>query len=230
MSNETLFADGSTPPEENKNAPATPSIPDNVKDLIGEGKKYATVEMALEALGHAQSHIQKIETENSQLRDVATKAVDSETVYATVKELLKQERQTNAPAVDVASIESLLDRKLTERETRLVETANADKVRDALVAKFGDKEKAQEMFDAKAKELGVGKEFLTSLAKKSPKAALELLGIKEGSTQSPNATHGTMRTEQLRTNVADGAPKTVMSGATSAEMIAAWRASAPKTS
>ena len=78
MADEILFAGELTPDPANA-APTTVSIPDNVKDLIGEGKKYATLEKALEALGHSQAHIAKIEADNAELRAKAEKAVDSET-------------------------------------------------------------------------------------------------------------------------------------------------------
>lgn len=228
MSDENLFSGEVTPTPEDK--PNTINLPDNVKDLIGEGKKYSTVEKALEALGHSQAHISKIETENAQLRTVAEKAVDTEKLYETVQELLKaQEGKTpNAAPVDASSIESLLDRKLTEREQRNLENANADTVKQALVTKFGDKETAQKMFDEKAKELGIGVGFLTDLAKKSPKAVLEYFGVKNAGSPAPTRT--TVNSEQLSTQHREEPRKTVMGGASSAELLAAWKAAAPKTS
>ena len=227
MADEILFAGELTPDPANA-APTTVSIPDNVKDLIGEGKKYATLEKALEALGHSQAHIAKIEADNAELRAKADKAVDSETLYATVQEVLKNSRPTSGDSLDAAALEGLLDRKLTEREQKKLETSNAVQVEQALIGKFGDKDKAKQVFEDKAKELGIGVEFLTSLAKKSPKAVLELFGTKAAPT--PGSTRTTVNSEQLSTQHRDPPRKSVMGGATSAELLEAWRAAAPKTS
>lgn len=226
MSEQNLF-DGETTPDPANTAPTTLSIPDNVKDLIGEGKKYASVEKALEALGHSQTHIARIEADNAELRAKAEKAVDSEKLYETVQELLKGSRQTNGEVLDAAALEGLLDRKLTEREQRTVENSNAASVKQALITKFGDAETAQKMFDEKAKELGIGVGFLTDLAKKSPKAVLEYFGAKAAPSASPTRT--TVNSEQLSTQKRDDPPKSVMGGATNDQLMAAWRAAKPQT-
>ncbi len=233
MTDETLFNDGGTTPPANEQASApTIALPDNVKDLVGPGKKYATVEKALEALGHSQTHIATLQEEARVLREKAEAAVSNDEVYATVQELLKAERATHpAATLDEAAIASLLDRKLTERETVQIQAHNADTVREALVKKFGTKEKAQEVFDAKAKEYGVGVGFLTDLAKKSPKAALDLFGIKNESAPMAPAVRGSVNTEQLSQTASTPQPKRIMGGASSADIMAAWRAAAtPKSS
>lgn len=230
MSNENLFDEGTTNTNIEQTATTTIAIPDNVKDMIGDGKKYSSVEKALEALGHSQAHIAKIEQENAQLRDKAGQAVDSQELYKTVQELLEKERETHGSApLDVASLEALLDRKLTDRETQKIEKDNASTVKDALVKKYQTKEKAQEVFDARAKELGID---LTKMAKTSPRAALELLGIKSDSSPTPGVTRGGVNTEALK-HTQEAAPvqhKSVMGGHTTNQLLDAWRAAAPKTS
>src|SRR4249919_2339226 len=140
MSNENLFDDVTQTSGEIEQQPGADLLPDNVKDLIGPDKKYKTVAKALEALGHSQEHIARIEEDNRLLREKAEKVVDSNTLYETVQELLKKDRETHGSAsLDVASVEALLDRKLTQRETRQMQDGNAQNVKDALVKKYGSK-------------------------------------------------------------------------------------------
>jgi hypothetical protein len=228
MIDENLFDEsGATSQNDGQSLTPTITIPDNVKELIGEGKKYSTVELALAALGPSQTHIQKIEEENRQLREKAAQAVDSSKLYETVQELLKKERTTSDSApLDVGSVEALLDRKLTERENRIVQDNNATSVKAALIKKYGSKEKAQEYFTQRSEELGVN---LTSMSKTSPRAALELLGIKGDSTPTTTASsRGSMNTEAFKPTEGSKTVKTVMSGASTKQIMAAWEAFKPK--
>ena len=54
-------------------APTGIKLPDEALDLIGEGKKYGSVEAALKALPHAQKHIATLEAEAQALREQLAK-------------------------------------------------------------------------------------------------------------------------------------------------------------
>lgn len=221
MTEATIFDAPPTPPSD-QGAPPPPAIvlPDSVKELVGEGKKYATVEKALEALAHAQTHIATIEQDNRTLREKVEGAMSVEKVYETVQELLSKERPTGAAPLDEASIASVLDRKLTEREQNARRAANVESVKQALAGKFGDK--ASEQFRAKAEELGLSVQTLNELAATSPKAALEYFGVKPNSV--PGRPSSTVNSEALQTRPPEQRPaKTVMGGATSKEVTAAWQ-------
>lgn len=232
MSNENLFGNGGeqTPPvQPNPPQSTAPTVPDSLKELVGEGKKYATVEKALEALPHAQAHILRLEQEAAELRKKAEQAQDTGKMYEMVQELLKQ-RETatpNAAPLDEQALEALLDRKLTAREQEQVATRNAEHVREALKGKFG--EKAQEVFESRAKELGVGVGFLTDLAKKSPAAALKLMGVESAPASAPSPTKGTVNTAALSNQQQPPAAPKVMGGATTQEILSAWRAAKPQS-
>lgn len=234
MTDEKLFSSGDQTTDTGEVVDTTTQpqlvLPDNVKELIGPGKKYSDVATALAALGHSQDHIQRIEAENRQFREQAAQAVDTNKMYETLQEILKKERDTHGSApLDVASIEALLDRKLSERERVQAEASNADLVRSELVKKYATKEKAQEIFDAREKELGTD---LTKLAKTSPRAALLLLGITGESHQTPAPSRGSVNSEALK-RTPDGVErprKSVLAGSTTKDLLEAWKAAAPKTS
>lgn len=231
MSDNKLFDDPQTTPEGDANAqpqPATLVLPDPLKDLVGEGKKYASVEKALESIPHAQAHIQKLEQELKELREAVAKARGVDEVYNTVQDLLKQETATPVPAVvDEDSLAAILDRKLAEREAAKRAQANREAVKKALVEKYG--EKAKEAYESRLKELGLGEQFVDSLIAHSPAAALELFGLKGSTPKAPAPSLSSVNTAALNSTPKEQPVKTVMGGATTQEIIAAWRAAAPKT-
>lgn len=224
MSDENIFNDdGTTKPPVGEVQPPTVILPDNVKELVGPGKKYATVEKALEALVHSQNHISTLEQEQRLLREKAEKALTTEQVYETMQELLRKERETLAPvSLDEATLSGVLDRKLEERDTAKVQKANVDAVTSALKEKYGDK--AQEVYDAKAKELGVGVGFLNSVSKQSAQAALELFGLKPKAPSGPAHVRGSINTEGFNNvqRAVDKPTKSPMSGASTKELMGAW--------
>lgn len=226
---DTLF--GGEPSDQNANppnppAPTPPSLPAELQGLVGEGKKYATVEAAMASLPHKEQHIARLETELAEMREKAGRGEALEETYASVQDLLKELKATpKASSLDEAGVASLLDRKMEEREQQRVAAANGDSVKRALTEKFG--EKAQEVYKAKASELGIGESFLTDLARKSPKAALELFGL---TAPKPAATpsSGTIATERFNQRPAPRQTRSVMGGGTTAELLDAWRAAKPE--
>lgn len=226
MSEENIFTEQQTPPA-GEQQPTTTQLPDHLKELVGPGKKYATVEKALESIPHAQQHISTLETELKGMREKIATAVSAEQVYETVQQLLEAEKATlSTAAVDENSLAALLDRKLTEREQAAKQQSNVQSVKAALANKFG--EKAEEMYVAKATELGVGIQFLNDIVKHSPKAALELFGLAHTPTP-PRSTTGGINTEALNAQKQPkDKPQTVMGGASTNEMLDAWRAAKPQ--
>lgn len=221
MSDENIF--GNEPPTNGEVVPQPPAVvlPDSAKELVGPGKKYATVEKALEALVHSQEHIARIEAENAEARARADSALSVEQVHETVQELLKKERETRVSGtVDEAALSGVLDRALTQREAARVAKENTSAVVGALSGKFG--EKAQEQYEQKAKELGLSVQDLNELAKKSPKAVLAHFGIAEKAS-SVSRTHGSINTTAL-SNVKQvpEKPKSPMSGGTHKDVMNMW--------
>lgn len=223
MSDTNIFDDnGQTPPV--VVPPTAPAIPDTLKELVGEGKKYATLDKALESIPHAQQHIAQLEREAAELRQKQAEAVAVEEVYKKLMESMDKGGVATPPipaGVDEASVLAILEKREAER----VAQSNVSRVKDALVGKYGDK--AQEVYETKARELGVGTAFLNEIVRKSPKAAEEIFGIKPKESGAGSST-GTIRTETLDNTRPPAKPKSVMSGATTQEMIDAWRAAKPQ--
>lgn len=201
---------------------ATPQLSDRVAALVGEGKKYATIEKALEALPHAQEFISQLETENRTLREQATGAVSREELYTTVQELLKQQPTPAAGGLDEQGVQALLDRTLLEREAKRVIAENEGSFKKSMAEKYGDK--AKDVYLAEAEKLGMTPESMDNLARTNPKAALKLFGIDAQPSATPRpTTPGAINPIALAAQQPP-APirKPIMFGATTKDLTAEW--------
>lgn len=189
------------------------SVPPDLANLVGEGKKYATIELALASVPHKEAHITKLETELAELRKKAAEAGAATEAYNAVQELLKEMKATPPAAGSLPpsdkDLSALLDRKIVEREARNTAVANQKQVEAAIAAKYG--EKAKDWYDTRVKELGVDPNDLAAIAAKSPKAALEFLGVKAASASGGTTTSGGFSTERMPPVKPEGI-KSVMGG------------------
>jgi predicted nucleic acid-binding Zn-ribbon protein len=228
MSDENLFAEV-TPTSEATAAPQTqqPSLPEEVMALVGTGKKYATPEDALRSVPHAQAHIARLEQEMQELRERAAQAKAIDDVYEALvsRQQGEQVATAQAPIVDERFIDAVLERKLEEQKRVEEKRANLSKVRESLTAKFG--EKAPEAFKKKAEELGINEGFLTDLAAKSPAAALELFGANAKEKVTTAVPSGSINPQAFVQNQQPAPPKAVMAGASTSDLLNAWRAVNP---
>lgn len=202
--------------------PPQPAIPETLKELVGEGKKYSTLDAALASIGPAQAHIAKLEAEAAQLREQAAKGQSVDEVRQAVEAILEARGATNTPALDPNAVASVVDNLLSEREIKARSEANQKTVTDALTAAFGDK--ASDKFSEAAAAAGLSRQELSDLARKSPAVALKLFDLKPQGAP------------QLRSDLnpeAFGKPATppkkdVMRGGATKDLVAEWRSHTPK--
>lgn len=232
MTDTTIFGNNPADPPSVVDPPKPQfQLPDSVAELVGEGKKYASVEKALEALPHAQTHISNLEKELNELREAQKGAMSAEEVLRAIQELKDKPPTQGAPSLDPDALAKLvaplLDSQLTVREAQQRAQANAKQVIDALQAKHGDK--AEEVYRAKAQELGISVQKLNELASESPKAALLYFGA---APVAPQGTRSTVNTSALdlkgRSDQPPKPTKSLMGGATSAEIQAYFQSLDPR--
>lgn len=178
------------------------TVPPELENLVGPGKKYSTLELALKAIAPAQAHIAVLESDNAELRaklvklEASQKSVDD--VLAAVKD--GQAKQQETPVVDPDSItERVLD-TLNQREATKTAEQNLKATSDELIKKFGTKEAAQTALADKAEALGLPVTDLMKVAAKSPAAFLVYFDIKPDlGTPSPTGSVNTAAlTNQMR--------------------------------
>jgi len=180
-------------------------------------QKYSDVNSALAALPHTQKHISSIEKENADLREELTKRKAAEEALQTFKE--SHETTTATPVeVDYSKVADYVRQTITEQEIQNTETQNITDVVLSMKEKYSDK--AEEVFYAKAQEVGLSAKQINDLAKQSPSAALKLIG--EASPQPMSHMQSSVNTETLP-DAADTTSAKVPEFATTKDLTNAWR-------
>lgn len=203
--------------------PSTNTVPQELGEFVGEGKKYATVEDALKSVPHAQVHISKLEQE---LAAIKAEIEQRKTMEQLLDELKSGQVQPVTPTdstIPQDKIAELIEQTLSAREQSKVMAQNAKTVIDAMVTAFGDKEKAKEQYVKIAADNGLSLEQINQLAETSPNVVLKLAGLTEKrSTTSPLSS--TVNTQSLGQGQGNTPSARVRMGATTKDLVAAWRA------
>jgi uncharacterized protein YdcH (DUF465 family) len=156
-------------------------------DLVGEGKRYKTPDEIAKAKLHADTHIDRLEKENAELRAYTQQAKKLEDLIAkleanpgTSKDELPvtPERPVSQATLTEADVLSMVDKHVTEKETKRTKTQNIEEAKKQLRAVFGDK--YAEVLKSRSSELGISIERMTALAEESPNALIKLV-VQEGS-------------------------------------------------
>ena len=170
-----------TPPK----APAGSSI---VESLVGEGKKFKTVEDLAKSKLESDSFIDQLTGEMKELRkDLNTRLRAEEAIEA-----LKGDKPPVAPTADAPDVGKIVRDTLDQVESEKIAIGNIRTANDHLVDKLGGSDKAKTFLAEKSKELGIPVEWFMDMAAKSPKALYNTLGIDAPSAAPPS---GTMKSE-----------------------------------
>jgi hypothetical protein len=207
------------------NQPVTPvqaQVPDALKELVGEGKKYKTVDDAIASLPHAQNHISTLESELAELRSKVSGMKTAEELIAEMKRQETPKVDDNQPkGVSPEEISQLVERVLNQKSTEQTQLSNARKVVDTFKEAYGDK--AVEMYNKIAQENGIPVHQLDMMAKTSPQVILKLANI-----QKPQAGQSGKIISDQSVNTQQPAfdPNSIKVGkhATTKDMTRAWRA------
>jgi len=173
------------------------NVPEELTDLIGEGKKYKSLEDALKSIPHAQGHISNLEKELAELRDDLGKRLSAEEALNKILEERQRSEVEGTPPPDFSpdTLKNLVKdtyKEMSEEERRSHNVTTADQ---AVREKWGDK--AAEMLRNKAEELGVGVQFLQDTAAHSPKAFFNLIGLDGVQKQQEMPRQGSVNTDGM---------------------------------
>ncbi|MGW8180839.1 MAG: hypothetical protein ACWGQW_19075 [bacterium] len=229
MAEDNLFdgtptSGGDNPPQGGTQAP---QIPTELQELVGEGKKYGSLDDAMKSIPHAQEHISRLEQELHALRDDLKSRQTTEEILNSFAEKARGNAEPrrsdptpNAP-IDPNAVATLVLKALDTKQREETQTANEATAIKAFREMHGDA--AKEALDEKAKELGVNTDFLKSVARSSPSAFLKLVGVQPKS--SSNTKQGDVDTERFINNQAPSNPQPskIMFGASTQDMVNAWK-------
>ncbi len=181
--------------EDQVTKPADSQTPDSqtnedwMKKVVEQkGDSFADPQAVAKGYLAAQSHIDKLEREQAEMREDLAKST-----YA--KELLEELQkgkpnsgepashntggtatETTTPNVSETDLKSLINETLTERESQNTARQNLEETDRKLNDLFGTE--VNKVMESKGKEFGMSKEQMRELAAKSPSALLTLLGEK----------------------------------------------------
>lgn len=165
-----------------------------VAELVGDGKKFKSVDDLARGKIESDRFVEKLKTENAALREALDSDANPEEILRRIDAVLKSQGGSRSDTTDQTSNQSQTGSQLTEekvlellKQQKAQERAKENRARyEASVAKaFG--EKSAEVIATRIDELGMDQTELLNLAQRNPAAALRLLGIRDS-----GASGGTM--------------------------------------
>lgn len=187
----------------------TPISEVTIDALVGEGKKFKTPDDLARGKAESDRVIAARERELAELREELAKRVTTEELF----QKFQQQRQTQdqsagnerqqepvaeRPSLTDEDLEKRIQETLSKRTEQERTQANIAEVTNRLIAEFGTEDKANEIVNRKAAELGVSPAFLQDVAAKSPKAFYAQLGLNEAPKGTPPITRSDVRTESFQ--------------------------------
>lgn len=163
--------------------PAIDPAKDYSVELVGEGKAFKDVPALARSKVESDAFIKQLTKETKELREELAKRATLEEVVTKIS----QNKQVDPNSVITPKVDNQPESLTKEQlevliaehvaKTRSEDTAksNFDKVKDALVKAWGSD--YQSKLDAKAKELGLGRDWMNQIAGSQPKAFLTLVGV-----------------------------------------------------
>jgi len=162
---------------------------DFLAELVGEDKKFKSVEDLARGKAESDRFITQLQNELAEARTEVQKRIALEELKTAILERETNGGQPNGqpiedkPAsVDANSIEELVSKKLADLETTKTKTANEAVVTETLNQLWGDN--AATELKRVAADVGMSVKELGELGQRNPKALFKLIGV--GNQPVPN--------------------------------------------
>lgn len=192
--NNNQTTEGNNDNQQNSNE----SSNDLLGELVGEGKKFKSIDDLARGKLEADKFIEQLKDEMRQLREDLSNQPSKEELLQTLKERTAYDGEDTTSQIDESAIAELVESTLSQREKQRTAAENLKVAQDRAVNYFGDFNKAKDAIIQKANELNMPVEELQNIAARSPKAFEAMLGISEKVTQSTRTTtDGTINTDSL---------------------------------
>lgn len=177
-----------------------PSVDPNknyLEELVGDGKKFKTVEDLARGKYEADLHVSLKNRELDTLTKDYSKLREDYNAAPKLQEVLDKllagkdtssntntpvnEDNSNESAFDPAQFDSKIEAKFHEIETKRKSQENWNIVKDKLQEKFG--ERFPDMLASQTQKLGLTADRVDDLARTSPSAFFRLMGLEDTQTQ-----------------------------------------------
>lgn len=175
-------------PDPNAAPPAS-----SVNDLVGEGKKFKTVDDLARGKLEADAFIERLKQENAQVLAEARKAALADEQLETLRNEVKALREARVepskdntnPALTLESVKSLVAETITQTERNRTAQQNIATANETMVQTHGSLEAAAQAVKAKASEVGMTMDALRNIAATSPSAFLKIMGEAQKQSAEP---------------------------------------------
>lgn len=209
------------------NQQPTFQIPTEAAELVGDGKKYQSVEDALKSVPHAQKHIQTLESELAAAREELAKRRTTEELLDEIKSGIQPQVTPAGTEFDQDKLMQLVDQTLEVKERQRQAKTNASQVAAKFTEKFGNQ--AETVYKSIAAENGLTEQQLNSLAASSPNAVLKLAGLTEVKITPVSKPSSSVNTQALTQKVDPSTLSArVKQGATTKDLVNAWKIAGEK--
>lgn len=173
-----------------------------VSDLVGDGKKFKTVDDLARGKLEADNFIDQLKRETEGLREELKNRTKAEEELNGLREEIKNlrtattqaSRDTN-PSLTADSIRSLVSETITQADRNRTTQQNINTANDAMVKSHGDLTKAGEAVKARAADLGISMDHLRNIAAESPTAFLKIMGETVTEDKGPLNTQRSVNTD-----------------------------------
>lgn len=168
--------------------------------LVGEGKKFATSEDLAKGKQESDTFITQLQSELQGLREDLDKRMTSEEVLTQIRNEAATSSATagenTTPQLGKDDIAELVKQTLESTRTEETKDRNLMAVDQKLAEVYGDKR--ADWLNGEAQKLGVSVDFLADVAKASPDAFFNTVGLSSTNTNTTaNVTTGTVNTETI---------------------------------
>lgn len=177
--------------EPSSNSDNTPNLGEIASQLVGEGKKFKTIDDLAKGKLEADLYVEQLKKKLETSEAERTKLGGNDEKFSQILQELEQRKATppqgniQVPVLGQDEIETLVRNQMTAIESERTSQQNLDSTNAKLKQLFGDKAKAY--VESKAKELGIDMQRLQSLSAESPSAFFTLVGISDTKPKVPNA-------------------------------------------
>lgn len=190
---DNIFGPDDTPDDLSVYEPIDPAK-NYLEELVGPGKKFASVEELAKGKAESDLHIARVEREKKEIKKDLDRLWDENNTRARLEEVLDRLSKTNmsasndgellvdanatsTPAINPEQIEEIVASKLADVMSRQEKVKNLQSVKDKLQERFGSN--YRNVLKDQANKLGLTDEHVANLAQTSPAALFSMLKLDE---------------------------------------------------
>lgn len=185
MTNDVFNTDATTDALQDSSNQGADTPSSALDNLVGEGKKFKDVEALARGKAESDVFIENLKREMDGMREDLSSLLNSRDVL----EQIKKEKGTgstftgNTPSLKAEDISRLIQQEMSAVEKQRTAQQNIEVANNKLKEIYGDQ--AKQKIEDKARELGVGVDFLRDTASKSPTAFYNLVGVAQSQKPQP---------------------------------------------